>query len=84
MENYLVKAINKLKPNSEFSFTNNDYSTIKWDVLEGTAPTQAQIDSAIEQIKADEITEAETKAQAKAQLLAQLGITEEQAKLLLS
>ena len=84
MENYLVKAINKLKPNSEFSFTTNDYSTIKWDVLEGTAPTQAQIDSAIEQIKADEITEAETKAQAKAQLLAQLGITEEQAKLLLS
>ena len=84
MENYLVKAINKLKPNSEFSFTNNDYSTIKWDVLEGTAPTQAQIDATIEQIKADEITEAETKAQAKAQLLAQLGITEEQAKLLLS
>ena len=84
MENYLVKAINKLKPNSEFSFTNNDYSTIKWDVLEGTAPTQAQIDAAIEQIKADEITETEAKATAKAALLAQLGITEEQAKLLLS
>ena len=81
---YLVKAIRKLKPNSEFVFSRDDYSTIKWDVLEGNAPTQAEIDAAIEQVKADEIAEAETKAQAKAALLAQLGITEEQAKLLLS
>lgn len=84
MNNYLVAAIRKLKPNSEFSFTNDDYSTIKWDVLEGTAPTQAEIDEAIEQVKADEIAEAEARAAAKAALLAQLGITEEQAKLLLS
>ena len=84
MQNYLGTAIRKLKPSSEFSFTNNDYSTIKWDVLEGTAPTQAEIDEAIEQVKADEIAEAEAKATAKAALLAQLGITEEQAKLLLS
>ena len=84
MKDYLDQAILKLRPNSEFSFTDNNYSTIKWDVLEGTPPTQAEIDVAIEQVKADEITEAETKAQAKAQLLAQLGITEEQAKLLLS
>lgn len=84
MEEYLVKAIFKLKPNSQFSFTDNDYSTIKWDVLEGTAPTQAEIDAAIEQVKADEITESQTRATAKAALLAQLGITEEQAKLLLS
>jgi hypothetical protein len=84
MENYLTKAIRYLKPNSEFSFINNDYSTIKWDVLDGDAPTQAEINAAIEQVKADEITEAETKATAKVALLAQLGITEEQAKLLLS
>ena len=31
MENYLVKAIKKLRPNSEFSFTDNDYSTISYD-----------------------------------------------------
>ena len=84
MNNDLVKAIRKLKPNSEFSFINNDYSTIKWDVLEGDAPTQSEIDAAIEQVKTEEAQVAEAKAQAKAQLLAQLGITEEQAKLLLS
>jgi hypothetical protein len=81
--NYLVKAIRKLKPNSEFSFQEDDYSTIKWDVLEGDAPTQAEIDEAIEQIKTTEITEATTKAAQKAALLDRLGITEDEAKLLL-
>jgi hypothetical protein len=80
---YLSKAIRFLKPNSEFSFQENDYSTIKWDVLDGTAPTQAEIDAAIEQVKADEITEATTKAAQKAALLERLGITEDEAKLLL-
>jgi hypothetical protein len=83
MANYLVKAILKLKPNAEFSITDNDYSTIKWDVLDGDAPTQKEIDDAIEQIKADEITEATTKAAQKAALLERLGITEDEAKLLL-
>jgi hypothetical protein len=80
----LVRAIKKLKPTAEFSFDENDYSTIKWDVLEGEAPTQAEIDDAIEQVKADEIAEAEVKAQAKAELLERLGITADEAKLLLS
>jgi hypothetical protein len=83
MNNYLVAAIRKLKPNSEFSITNNDYSTIKWDVLEGKAPTQKEIDAAIEEVKADEITEAAAKAAKKAALLERLGITEDEARLLL-
>ena len=75
---YLVKAIKKLKPTAEFSFTNDDYSTIKWDVLEGEAPTQLEIDAAIEQVKVDEAAEAEAKAAAKATAeakLAALGLT---------
>ena len=83
MENYLTRAIRKLKPTAQFSFTDNDYSTIKWDVLEGTAPTQAEIDIAIEQVKSDEITEASAKATQKAALLDRLGITEAEARLLL-
>ena len=81
---YLSKAIKYLKPTSEFSFTNDDYSTIKWDVLKGDAPTQAEIDDAISQIKADEAAELESKANQKAALLERLGITEEESKLLLS
>lgn len=84
MNNHLVAAIRKLRPNSEFSFQNNDYSTIKWDVLKGDAPTQAEVDAAIEQVKADEIVLAKAKAEAKAALLDRLGITAEEARLLLA
>ena len=80
---YISKAIKKLKPTAEFSFQEDDYSTIKWDVLEGTAPTQAEIDEAIEEIKANELVEAEAKAAKRSELLSKLGITEEEARILL-
>ena len=83
MKNYTALALNKLKPNSTWKFENYDYSTIEWFELEGNAPTQAEIDETIEQIKADEITEAEAKAAEKAALLERLGITQEEANLLL-
>lgn len=83
--NYLVEAIRKLKPTAEFSFTENDYSSIKWDVLEGEAPTQAEIDVAIEEIKADEakaeINKAAKKAAAESKLAA-LGLTSDDLKAL--
>jgi len=81
---YIVKAIKKLKPNAEFSFTDNDYSTVKWDVLDGDAPTIKDINDAIKAIKVEEKTDATNKALAKASLLERLGITEDEAKLLLS
>lgn len=84
MKNYLVEAIRKLKPDSEFTISDDDYSTIVWHVLEGQAPTQAQIDAAIDQVKADEAQAEIDKATAKAALLAKLGIDEDEAKLLLS
>lgn len=83
--NYLTKAIKKLKPTAEFSFTDNDYSTIKWDVLEGEAPTQAEIDAAIEQVKEDdaqvELDKAAKKATAEAKLAA-LGLDADDLKAL--
>jgi hypothetical protein len=82
---YLVKAIKKLKPSAEFSFTDDDYSTIKWDVLDGDAPTQAEIDAAIEEVKADEaqakLDRAAKKATAEAKLAA-LGLTADDLKAL--
>jgi hypothetical protein len=84
MKNYLTQAIQSLCPTAEFSFTDNDYSTIQWIVLEGEAPTQKQIDDEIKRLKAAEITDA-VKAEAnKAALLAKLGITADEARLLLS
>lgn len=80
---YLVKAIKKLKPTAEFSFTDEDYSTVQWDVLEGKAPTQKQIDDAIEQVKAEEIAEAEANAAQRQAILDKLGLTADEAQLLL-
>jgi hypothetical protein len=80
----LVKAIRFLKPTSEFSYQNDDYSTIKWDVLEGDAPTQSEIDAALRKVKADEIAQAAKDASDKAAILSKLGITADEAKLLLS
>jgi hypothetical protein len=84
MTNYLAEAIKKLKPTAQFTFVDNDYSTIRWDLLEGDAPTQSEIDKAIKDIKAQEIKDEKAKVEAKAELLARLGITAEEAQLLLS
>lgn len=84
MSIYFGKAIKQLRPTAEFSYIEDDYDSIKWDVLEGTAPTKKEIEDAIKDIKAKEITDAETKAAAKTALLTRLGITEDEAKLLLA
>jgi hypothetical protein len=83
MNNYLEKAIKHLKPNAEFVVTDNDYSTIEWHKLDGNAPTQTEIDAAIAEIKANEIANAEAKAAQRQSLLNRLGLTEEEAKILL-
>jgi hypothetical protein len=78
---YLSQAIIFLRPTAQFSYINDDYSTIKWDVLVGDAPTQAEIDAAIVQVKANEAAEAEAKAEAKAAAeskLKKLGLTAEE------
>ena len=80
----IVEAIWKLKPGAQYSFTDEDYSTIKWDSIDGVAPTQAEIDAAIQQINADGIAAKAQAATDKAALLAKLGITADEVKLLLS
>lgn len=81
---YLVKAIKKIHPEAEFSFENDDYSTIVWDKLDGTAPSKKEVEDAIEQIKLDEANAEINAAKAKEALLNRLGISEEEAKLLLA
>lgn len=80
---YLTRAIKSLKPTAEFSYTDNDYSTIKWDVLDGDAPTQKEIDAEIKRIKASEITEAESKAAKRQAIADRLGLTADELQVLL-
>ena len=79
----LSNAIKSLRPTAQFSFIESDYSTITWDVLEGEAPTYKEIEAALEKIKADEAKEITAKSTARESLLEKLGITAEEAALLL-
>jgi hypothetical protein len=81
---YLVRAIHNLCPNAEFTFQEQDYSTVNWVKLDGTAPTLTQINAEIERIKNQDEQDIVDKARAKAELLTKLGITAEEALLLLS
>jgi hypothetical protein len=80
----IVKAITKLRPTAQYTFIENDYSSIEWFSLEGNAPTAKQIADTIKAIEAEEIAVTEAAAVTKAALLERLGITAEEAKLLLA
>ena len=80
----LLKALKKLHPNDEWILTGTTLDGLEFIDKTIQKPTQKQINNAIEQVMADELAEAEAKAQAKAELLKRLGITADEAKLLLS
>jgi hypothetical protein len=80
----IVKAITKLRPTAQYTFIEDDYSSIEWFSLEGDAPTAKEIADAIKAIEAEETAAAITAAATKAALLERLGITEAEAKLLLA
>jgi len=84
-EEEIAKAIQFLKPNSGFYFTETDYSTIQWENLEGNAPTIQELEVALEQIKESEAQKEATKAAAKATAeakLVALGLTADDLKAL--
>lgn len=77
----IAKAINFIKPNAQFSV---DDEKIIWLDQEQNQPTEEEIKQGwlkYQEETQKNITQVETKRQA---LLAKLGITEEEAKLLLS
>ena len=83
-KDYLTLAIKSLRPTAQFSFIDNDYTTIHFDILDGEAPTIEQIETEIVKLKAAEQKAEKAAADAKAALLTKLGITAEEAALLLS
>jgi hypothetical protein len=81
----LIKAIKFLKPTAEFVMKESDYNTIEWHILEGDAPTQAEIDAAIEIIKQEEAQaqeESQAKREAALAKLAALGLEPDDLKAL--
>jgi hypothetical protein len=83
MKEYMTAAIQSLRPGSEFSYSNDDYSTIQFDVIEGEPPTIDEVKT--EMVRLEKLADEQVKkdATAKAALLARLGITADEAALLL-
>lgn len=79
----IVKALNYLRPNSEWTLTDGKYENLIW-LSDGKAPTLAEIEAEIALIPAKEKAEADAAAAARATLLNKIGITEDEARLLLS
>lgn len=76
--NYLAQAIHNLCESAEFTFQEQDYSTVNWIKLEGKAPTLAEINAEITKIKIKEKDAVKAKDAARASALvklAALGLT---------
>jgi len=82
--NHLVAAIHKLKPNAQFTFKEDDYSTIEWIELDGTAPTQKEIEAALAEVKAGEDAAKADLANKKQEVLTKLGLTADEVTALLA
>ena len=81
--NSFIDTLLHLLPEGGWSVQDNDFNRIVYD--EGVTPISKEVfDETMENIEAIKTSEIANKAAAKAALLAQLGITEEQARLLLS
>lgn len=75
--------LTKKYPNAEWSLIGEDYENLTW-LSDTPKPTKAELDAQWEEVQAITKTEAEAKAAQKAALLNRLGITEEEARLLLA
>jgi hypothetical protein len=79
----IIKALKNLVPNAEWTLSGDDYADLIW-LSEGTPPTLEAIETEIEKIPAKTAAALKEVQDAKAALLTKLGITAEEAVLLLS
>lgn len=74
--------LNKKFNKSEWSIVNNDYSKLNW-LSDTKKPTQKQLDDLWSEVQAEIAAEAKSKELAKSALLAKLGISEDELRLLI-
>lgn len=80
---YMSEAVKNLAPGAEFTFINDDLKTLS--SLNGVQlPSIKDIQTEIARIKAQQIQDAANLKSKKAAILERLGLTEDEAKLLLS
>lgn len=73
----LTRVLQALRPGVEFTYNNDDLSTVKWNVEGTTTPTQAEIDAKTAEILAADQAKIEARRSALTKLEA-LGLTAEE------
>lgn len=76
----LADALKSLRPGKEFTYDNDDLSTVRWNDSSVVTPSQAEVDAELARLAQVEV---DKKAAAEAKLAA-LGLTSEDIKALLS
>ena len=76
----LAKALVSLRPGKEFTFNDEDLTTVRWNDPDVTTPTQAEVDAELARLAQEEL---DKKVAAEAKLAA-LGLTPDDFKALLS
>jgi predicted RNA binding protein with dsRBD fold (UPF0201 family) len=79
----ITKAISNLVPNSEFTFERDDLTTLIWH-SETAQPSIQEIEAEITRLENQQLQQETLKASEKAALLKRLGITADEAALLLA
>lgn len=80
----IIDAIRHLAPEAQFSFQETDLTTLVWDSVDIDRPTDEDILDAVPVVQAAKAALVAEEAAAKAALLERLGITADEARLLLS
>lgn len=81
---WATKAIREIDPTSEFVLRGDDLEGIEWHKVKKPEPTVEQIEAKIESVKTNFATDQAQRATDKSALLERLGLTEDEAKLLIS
>jgi len=79
----IKKALRNLNPTAEWTLSGDDYADLIW-LSKDTKPTLAQIEAEIALLPAKEATAKAEAAAEKQAILERLGLTAQEAKLLLS
>jgi hypothetical protein len=77
-----AEVLTMLCPGSEWVISGNDYNSIQW--IKGSQVTEKEFDAGFAQFDAWKAQQESDKASVKSDLLARLGITEDEAKILLA
>ena len=82
MKDYLSLAIRALVGSDDFAYTGDDFESIEWITEPSTIPTVKQVSDKIVELKKIDADRAADQAARKTELLERLGITSDEAALL--